>query len=358
MPEADSLYNSIAHIHLHHLNNNLKVLKRMMKPGVRHMAVIKANAYGHGAIPTAKYMSDKVDWYGVCSLPEAIELRENGIKKEILILGAPSADTAGLYLKYNLTAIISNFEHFEWLNEGTHCHIKFDTGMGRFGFYPEQVYEVLANMDQHKSLKYEGLMTHFAKADDPGSAMVIEQLEKFNIVRSHFDSSMLTHAANTGALAFYENTQFDMVRTGIGMYGYPPGEVEIDGLKPVMVWKSHLVSCKKVKKGDTVSYHAKWAAPEDGYVGIVPVGYADGFRRNLTHKSRVKIEGKSYPIVGIVTMDYVMVSLGNDTFGAGTPVIVMGNDGNTAKDWGDITDTISYEILCGISPSRVKRVYI
>lgn len=358
MPESETLYNSTAEIHLNNLENNIRVLQSMMKPGVRHMAVIKANAYGHGAIEVAKFLDDKVDWYGVCSLPEAIELRENGINKDILILGAPDKETAHLYLMHDLTAIISDFEHFDWLPGDTICHLKFDTGMGRFGFYPEQVTEVLQHMDSHKELNYQGLMTHFAKADDPDSEMVKEQLDKFNSVRSYFDSSLIVHAANTGALAFYENTQFDMVRTGIGIYGYPPGETEIDGLKPVMTWKSRLVSCKKIKKGTTVSYHAKWSAPKDGYIGIVPVGYADGYRRNLTHKSHVRIAGKDYPTVGIVTMDYVMVFLGDDKYPAKTPVIVMGNDGNTAKDWGDITDTISYEILSGISPSRVKRVFI
>lgn len=358
MSEADSLYNSSAYINLNHLDNNVKVLRKMMNPGVRQMAIIKANAYGHGALSVADYLLNKVEWFGVCSIPEAIELREHGIKKDILILGAPSVETAGLYLKYDLTAIISSFEHFEWLLEGIRCHIKFDTGMGRFGFYPEQVSEVLAKMNQFKSLKYEGLMTHFAKADDPDSGMVVEQLNKFNFVRSHFDAPLLTHAANTGALAFYDDAQFDMVRTGIGMYGYPPGNTGIDGLKPVMLWKSHLASCKLVKKGDTVSYHAKWSAPEDGYVGIVPVGYADGLRRNLTHKISMEINGKNYPVVGIITMDYVMVYMAKDEYPAGTPVTVMGNEGNTAKDWGDLTDTISYEILSGISPTRVKRHYI
>ena len=358
MLAPESLYNSIAEINLDKLKNNVAILRGYMKPGVRQMAVIKANAYGHGAVKIASFLDDKVEWFGVCSLPEAIELREHGIKKDILILGAPEPETAHLYSEYQLTAVISSFEHFNWLPEKTVCHLKFDTGMGRFGFFPEQVKEVLQQMKIHSNLYYQGLMTHFAKADDPGSPMVEKQLQRFGTIQKHFDSTYLTHAANTGALAFYDGTQFDMVRTGIGLYGYPPGNTVIEGLKPVMKWRSRLVSCKYVQKGATVSYHAKWTARENGYVGVIPVGYADGVRRNLTGNYQVQIEENNFPVVGIITMDYIMVSLGEQSFPVGTPVAVMGNEGNTAKDWGDRMDTISYEILCGISASRVKRMYL
>lgn len=358
MKNSSALYNSFAEIYLDNLENNINVLQGMLNPGVRQMAVIKANAYGHGAIETGTFLEDKVDLFGVCSVTEAIELRENGIKNDILVLGAPNEETAPLYNQFNLTAIISSLDHFDWLTDGTKCHIKFDTGMGRFGFYRDQVTDVLSAVESNSRLHFDGILTHFATADDPGSPMVLKQLDEFIAIRSQFDSSLVTHAANTGALAFYKGTQFDMVRTGIGIYGYPPGNTNIQGLLPVLIWKSHIATIKRIKKGKSVSYGAKWRAPSDGYIGVIPVGYADGLRRDLTQKLQISIKEHTYPLVGTITMDYVMVYFGKQFYPAGTPVTVMGNTGNTAKEWSEKIQTIPYEILCGISTKRVERVYL
>lgn len=355
--ESD-FYNSILEINLSYLEQNLKVLKSKLKPGIRQMAVIKANAYGHGAVKLANFLNDVTDWYGVCSLQEAIELRESGIKKNILVFNAPYERTAWAYKKYDITAVVSDFHHFDLLRDGTHYHIQFDTGMGRFGFYNYQKEAVLDHVKQYSNLMLTGLMSHFATADTPDSPKVKEQLTKFNALRELFDSSLIFHISNTGGLAYYPQAQFDMVRHGIGMYGYPPGNTNIKGLKPVMTWKSYLAECKPIKKGMTVSYLAGWTCPEDGFIGIIPVGYADGLRRNLGGKINMKINGNSYPIVGIITMDYVMVYLGKDRPPINSEVIVMGNKGNTAQEWGNAINSISYEILCGISTRRVQRKYL
>ncbi|HKJ32646.1 MAG TPA: alanine racemase [Balneolales bacterium] len=351
-------YNSRLEINLSDLQNNLDVLKNRLKPGIRQMAVIKANAYGHGAVRLARFLDDKVDWFGVCSLQEAIELRDEGFNKEILVFSAPYEQTAWAYKKYNITAVVSDFHHFELLEDGTHYHLQFDTGMGRFGFYDYQLDEVLDHVKQFDHLKQTGLMSHFATADTPDSDKVKEQLETFKEVRKHFSSSIITHISNTGGIAYYPEAQFDMVRHGIGMYGYPPGNTGITDLKPIMAWKSYLLECKPVQKGMTVSYRAEWICPENGYLGIIPVGYADGLRRNLGGKLKMSINGKSYPIIGIVTMDYVMLYLGKDRPPVNSEVIVMGNEGNTAQEWGNLMESISYEVLCSISNRRVHRVYV
>ncbi|HKJ45759.1 MAG TPA: alanine racemase [Balneolales bacterium] len=350
-------HNSTAEINLSALNHNLEVLKKRIKPGIRQIAVIKANAYGHGAVRVGHFLKDKVDYFGVCSLQEAIELREAGIQNNILVFSAPYEKTCWAYKEYEIDAVISDFHHFDLLKKGTRYHLQFDTGMGRFGFYDYQLSEVLRQVDEHKELNQIGLMSHFATADDPDSAKVGEQLEKFKDIRSKFAPSVMAHISNTGGLAYFPEAQFDMVRHGIGMYGYPPGDFQIDDLKPVLTWKSYLVECKPIKRGMTVSYRSKWVCPENGFLGIIPVGYADGLRRNLGEKIKMHINGKDYPIVGIITMDYVMIYCGNDRPPVNSEVIVMGNNGNTAQEWGNLMNSISYEVLCGISTRRVERVY-
>lgn len=357
MTSEPYLYNSTAIIYLNRLEHNVRLLKEHLADGVRQLAVIKADAYGHGAVQVAHFLQNKVDWFAVASMQEAIELRESGIKKDILVFGPPTVHTGPFYAQLGITAVVGQISQLQWLDENTSYHLQFDTGMGRFGFDPKEATQVADAIRNYPMLRLTGVMTHFASADNPNDDSVREQLEQFYSVRNTFGHDLLYHSANSGGVLFYKDTHFSMVRHGISMYGYPPGDEPVQGLQPVMEWESYLAAVKPIQKGMKVSYHSTWTCPEDGYLGVVPVGYADGYRRNLTGKARMIVGEKSYPVVGIITMDYTMLYLGKDDLKVGIPVTILDQERITADDLGKAIGSISYEILCGISKRRVRRAY-
>lgn len=355
---TDSMYHSEAVVHLDRMGDNLAFLKEKIHSGVKQLAVVKADAYGHGAETVARYLQDKVDWFATASVHEAVALRDAGIRNPILVFAPPFGQTAPLYETHRLTAVVSHTDQFEILPEGIDCHLQFDTGMGRFGMNIDQVQEIKNKMAAYPGIHVSGIMTHYAGASEPGSETVGTQLKRFLSVRQQFDDDLLTHTANSGGILYYPETHFDMVRHGIAMYGYPPGETRVPELKPVLEWRSFIIQCKPIKAGMPVSYLGRWKSSGDGYLGVVPVGYADGLPRNLSGKIAFQIGETTYPAVGIITMDYTMIYLGKDRYDAGTPVQVMGHSGHTADDWGKKMQTISYEILCRINPQRVRRLYL
>ncbi len=349
--------NSVAEVHIPRLYHNLEVLREPVADTVQSMAVIKADAYGHGAVDLARRLSDRVEWFAVANVDEAMELRQEGLDNEILVFGTPTKSSANAYLTYNLVATISGFSHFDCLKENTRYHLNIDTGMGRYGFLPDQVQEVRKAVQDYDHLTCEGIYSHFATADTPDSEKVYDQMEIFREIRSHFSTDLITHMANSGGAAFYEESHLDMIRYGIGLYGYNPGPVAIEGLQPIMDWKSYLAQVKPIRKDMTVSYRATWEAPYSGYLGVVPVGYADGVPRNLSHNFEVMIRDTFYPVVGIVTMDNIMVFLGEQQLQEHEEVLLFGKNGNTAYDWAEKVGTISYEILSRLTP-RVQRRYV
>ncbi|MEX0779171.1 MAG: alanine racemase [Balneolales bacterium] len=350
---------SIAEINLNHLLHNVQVLNSYLEPGVKQMAVIKADAYGHGAVSVAHALSPAVDWFAVVNTEEALELREAGIQKDILVFGPPKSSNAGLYLSYNLTAVISDPEHFNILKEGSQYHIEFDTGMGRLGINPDEAEAIKEKIRGYSNLKCTGVMTHFASADIPQDPLTGRQIKAFERIKESMADipDLMFHASNTAGILCFPDAQYHMVRHGLGMYGYDSSLVSESRLIPVLQWKSCISLCKYIRKGTTVSYGATWSAPNDGYLAVIPVGYADGFKRSLGGKVKVLIEGEYYPTVGRVTMDFVMVFLGNHSFKPGTPVTLLGGKENNADIWAKHIDTIAFEILCGLH-KRVKRVYI
>jgi len=347
--------NSICTVDLNAISNNVDALQSRCRPGVQQMAVVKADAYGHGAVKVAKKVAPQVGWFAVNDIYEAIELRDNGIQKPILVFGVPAEGEAHLYRKHEITATVSSSHHFTVLPEGTEYHLNFDTGMNRLGFRAEQSDEVIELKNNHPELKCTGIYSHFATADEPGSKKINQQLELFKQIRKRFDSSLLTHLCNTAGLIQCPEAQFDLVRTGIGIYGYSPGQVELPELKPAISWETHLVQVKPIKKSETVSYGAGWTAKEDGFIGVIPVGYADGIPRSLSGDIEVSINGKNYPMAGTITMNYCMIDLGKKQFKTGTEVYLW-NQHHTAKEWADKMDTIPYEILTNL-PRAVQREY-
>lgn len=338
------------------LRKNFKILRQFLDTDTRIMGVVKADAYGHGAVEVAKALDPDVGAFAVNAIQEGIELREHDITKPILVFEVPQQELASQYRIHNLTATISSREHFEWVPNGTSYHLNFDTGMGRLGFQPSEAEEIADIVDSRRELFCTGIYSHFATAHEPGSGFVNEQHSLFKKIRSYFPDKLATHIANTGGTAFYDTSQFNMVRLGIGLYGYAPGEIAIDGLKPILSWRTHLAQVKEIQKEQTVSYGADWKAPQEGYLGVLPVGYCDGLKRNLTGKIPVRINGKEYRAVGTITMNYSMIYLGEDYYRPGTEVELIYPE-NTAYDWARELKTIPYEILTSIDP-RIPRKYV
>lgn len=322
------------------------------------MAVVKDEAYGHGALSVADYLKDRVEWFCTASLDEAIRLREHGVKNPILVFEIPPIGKESLYKKHNITASISDLSVFERLEIGTKAHIHFDTGMFRLGMLPEDVSEVIQKVNITE-LDYTGIYTHFANSDVKDHPRVTKQLDIFNDIRAQFSTELMTHTANSGAIFYYHDkgVLFDAVRPGVCLYGYAPGEVEIPDLEPAIEWKSNLVQVKKLKKGDLVGYGSRWEAPEAGYLGVIPVGYGDGVFRNLSNAFQVKIGNELYPQVGTISMDYLTVYLGREEIPQGKEVTILKNGMLSAKEWAKKMGTIPYEITTAISP-KVKRMYL
>lgn len=348
--------NSVVTVNLDTLKKNIRNLLCHVDKETRVMAVVKANAYGHGAVRVAKCVEPMVGAFAVNDIHEGIELREHDISKPVLVFGVPEASFAPQYRIHNLTATVSAEEHFEMLPHGTSYHLNFDTGMGRLGFRSEEAKQVSELVKLNSELFCTGIYSHFATADNPGSELVLRQHDQFQTILRYFPGGLATHISNTGGTAFYETEQFNMVRLGIGMYGYPPGKTAIDGLEPILNWKTRLVQTKRIGAHMPVSYGGDWQAPSDGYLGVLPVGYDDGLRRNLSGKISVRIGSKSYEVVGNITMNYCMVFLGDEDFEAGTEVELL-YDENDAGLWAKKLETIPYEILTGINP-KIPREYI
>lgn len=350
-------HNSIVEIDTAAFANNVEAVRGKLDRGTRIMAVVKSNAYGHGAVPAARFLEKRVDAFAVADIREALQLRNAGIRLPILVLGVPTEATAPLYRKHEIIAVVSDFNHFELLPEGTRYHLKFDTGMGRFGFLPEQLDEVRQRISHGTGIECQGVMTHCSTTDDPHSDHAARQLRIFRQLIGSFPDTLTFHAANSGGVLNYRDSHLDMVRPGICLYGYGPANESMGGFQRVMTWKSAIAQAKKIRQGAPISYGMRWSAPTDGYLAVIPVGYDDGLYRRLSHKIQFLINGQTYPAVGTITMNNVMVYLGDDYHEAGTNVTIMGAEENAADRWADAIGSIAYEILVGVH-SGVRRVYL
>ena len=350
---------STLYVHLSKIDHNLDVITQKVGRDIKKMAVIKDDAYGHGAVALARHLEGKVDYFCVAELIEAIELREAGIQAPILVFEIPPIGTEHVYKEQNIIASISDLSVFERLEPGTDCHLHFDTGMFRLGMLPEDAEAALKKMNEKRGLNYTGIYTHFANSDDPKNQRVAQQIEAFKKIRTLFPEHLMTHTCNSGGIFFYGDlgAHFDAVRFGISLYGYAPGDTAIRDLKPVVEWKSHLVQVKRIRKGDAVGYGSRWQAPKDGWLGTIPVGYSDGVFRKLSGQIKIEIDGNTYPQVGTISMDYLTVFLENERMEQGTPVTILRDGELSAQQWATKAETIPYEITTAIHP-KVKREYV
>lgn len=356
-----------AHINLDNIAFNIKQVQSHIKKDIKTFAVVKANAYGHGAVQVAQAIQNQVDGFCVSNLDEALELRQAGLKDFILILGVILPDEIALAKREGITITVADRE---WLQEarakkidlqGLSVHIKVDSGMGRIGVRSlAEANQLIAGLQEAGAL-VEGVFTHFATADEASAVKFDQQLQTFEEIVEGLDSRPpLVHASNSAASIWHSTTVMSAVRLGIVMYGLNPSGQALElpyPLKPALELTSLLVQVKEVNAGDTIGYGATYTAHQNEVIGTVPIGYADGWTRDL-QGFNVLIDGEYCEIVGRVSMDQITVRLPK-AYPLGTKVTLIGQDGSQAISATDVADkkgTINYEVLCLIS-DRVPRKY-
>lgn len=362
---------SLLEINLEALSSNFKALNKVIEP-TKFMAVVKANAYGHGLIECSRHL-EKIgaNYFGVALVEEGVELRKAGIKSPILVFGGIVGGQIDLYLKHDLDITASSIDKLKAIdetakkaNKRARVHLKIDTGMRRIGVRPSSAQKLIDFALTIKNSDLIGVFSHFANADHKEFAETEEQLQEFlsctdNLKKTH--PKVIRHIANSAGALASKATHLDMARIGISLYGiYPaPHLSSVVSLKPVMSLTSQVVFFKVVTKGQGVSYGHTWHAPKDSRVVTVPIGYGDGYPRSLSNKAEVLIKGKRCPVVGTICMDQMMVNIGDGTAYNGDPVTLIGKEGSeeiTVSELAERAGTIPYEILTSLN-LRLPRRY-
>ena len=361
-------------INLNAFRHNISVIKKYIGGKVGIIAVVKANAYGHGMeIITKEAVSSGVACLGVARITEAVELRKTGFSIPILLFEIipRNFEEQGIIYSVDLTiATMDDAQRIESVAERVrrkaNVHIDVDTGMGRLGHDWKGAADFVERVAMMKWLHPVAVYSHFATSEDPDQTFAREQLRRFHTVIEELDKRRIEipmeHMANSGAIISLPESHFDLVRPGIMMVGYPPRRGMDDSqLKPVMTLLAKVSLLKKVPQGMSISYGRRYSAPADTHIATVPIGYGDGYSRMLTGKAEVLIRGKRYPVVGAITMDHLMVDVGCDSeVEEGDDVVLMGTSGGESISLWDIADrlgTIPYEVLCMVA-DRVPRVAV
>lgn len=362
-----------AEINLDNIRYNLKNIKKLLNEDTKVCAVLKANAYGHGAVKIAKLLeNENVSHFAVARLEEAIELRENNITLPILCLGYIPEQSLELAIRNNVIITIYSLEMAEKLNniamrikENVFVHIKIDTGMTRIGFQPtEDSIKDIKVINGLKCINLEGIYTHFATADELDKNFTNIQVQRFNFVVDRLEQDGINipikHVSNSAATMDLPELKYDMIRCGIVLYGhYPSDDVlkERLQLKPVMTLKTTVAHIKEINPNVGVSYGLKYKSSNKERIVTIPIGYADGFTR-MQQNPKVSINGHYFDVVGRICMDQCMVKVDKDIeVNIGDQVILFGDDSRNAEDIANDLGTINYEVLCMIS-RRVDRVYM
>ena len=405
---------SYAVIDLSKLRRNFFNIRKKIK-NVKIMAVVKADAYGHGIKETAAFLSSlgnkKPEYFAVAFPDEAVELREAKIKEPILVFEPFIKDQAEDLFRYNLIATVFDDEHIRILRNALKkygkrvsrikVHVKVNTGMNRLGINHTEAFNFIKRLSMDKDFEIDGIYTHFANSEDKDKSFAMLQIKRFNALLKKLDENKIKtgirHAANSGAVLDLPESYYDMVRPGILMYGQYPSPTASGGslsarfsarradqagirkginsdetshkginnsnrsikLEPVMSVVSRVSSRFVIDKGETVSYGRKFTAKRRTTIISVPIGYADGFSRGLSNRSQAIINGKKYNQIGSVTMDRIMFEIKNDNVKVGDKVIILGKDKGeeiTVWDWCKVLHTIPYEVMCGFR-KRISRVY-
>lgn len=367
-----------ARIHMDALEKNLASMKAIMQPQTKMIGVIKADAYGHGAVSVAQCMEKKdyVWGFATATVDEAVSLREAGILRPILILGFTFPEDYERMALLDIRPAVFTAEMAQQMSEAAlkvgkimKIHLKVDTGMGRIGLYDdERGVKTACEIAAMKGLEIEGLFTHFARADETSLEPAKIQLSRYLAFRQALEEKGIripvSHVSNSAGIMRFPEANLDVVRAGITLYGlFPSDEVE-EGpvyLSPLMEIKSHVAYVKEICAGTAISYGGTFVADKPMKVATIPVGYADGYPRSLSNKGWVLIHGRRCPILGRVCMDRFMVDV-TDLADVHVldEVTLLGCDGEekiTAEMLGDLSGRFNYELVCDIS-SRVPRVYV
>ena len=347
------------------ISYNLGQVVAQLPAQTQVFAVVKANAYGHGVLPVAQTLLAQVDGFCVSNIDEALELRQAGIQKDILVLGVVPVQALPLALAENIILTITSQEWLEgienWMLEGLRFHIKVDSGMGRLGFRDSgTINQVLSSLRLHGA-KVEGIFTHFATADQVDDAQFQTQLATFKQILTELEEvPSLVHASNSATSIWHADTVFNMVRLGDILYGLNPSGRELTlpfSIKPALNLFSELVQVKVLEEGSSIGYGATYTSSEEEVIATVPIGYADGLTRRM-QDFQVLVEGHFCPIVGRVSMDQITIRLPR-AYPLGTKVTLIGQEGAagiSAQDWADYVGTINYEVVCLLS-DRIPRLY-
>jgi alanine racemase len=364
---------AVARVDLGAVERNCALLKGRLGDAAL-CAVVKANGYGHGAIPCANAaLSGGAAWLAVATGTEAAVLREGGVQGRVLVMGALTPEEL-------VTALEAGADVVAWTPEflalaassaaaagrAARIHVKLDTGMGRLGTKADrEVLALLEEAERSEALEAVGLMTHFATADERDPSYLQYQLERFVPVADEAKRALPTlvvHAANSAAVLTEPATHFDMARCGVAIYGLDPFQQDPrdHGLEPALTLESYVAAVKTFSAGETAGYGRTWSAPEDTFVGTLPIGYGDGYRRNLSNAAEVLIRGRRYPLVGTISMDNVTVDLGpRPEAQVGDRATLIGAQGSErllAEELARRLGTINYEVTCGLT-DRVPRRY-
>lgn len=365
-----------AEISLEAIGHNIREVKKRLPEGVKLLGVVKANAYGHGAVPVASYLENQVDYFATATIEEAVELRENGISAPILILGYVSPSQYGDLVEYDITQTIDSYAQALALekeaarqNRKAKAHLAVDTGMTRIGFQvTEHDADEAAKIADLPHIELEGMFTHFSCADQEDKTYCSMQMEKYDkmtaLLAERGVTIPLRHICNSAGIMEFDDHRFEMVRSGIITYGiYPSEEVKKERLDliPALSWKSHVIHVKEVGPGIGVSYGATYVTEKPmTRIATVSAGYADGYPRALSNQGCVLIHRKKAPIIGRICMDQMMVDVTDiPDVQVEDVVTLVGTDGDetiTIEEIANPAARFDYEMLCDIS-SRVTRVY-
>lgn len=362
-----------AEIDLAALRANVTTLRELAQPALL-LAVVKADAYGHGAVPVSRAALDAgAAWLGVALVAEGAELRDAGIDAPILLLSEPPSDAADEVVARSLTPVVYTATGVDALakavaqrgSEPLAVHLKVDTGMHRVGCAPESAVALAQQIASRTELRLEGVLTHFAVADEPDNSYSQEQVARFESVLGELDLAGLrppiVHAANSAGLFTLDAARYHLVRCGIALYGIPPAPELASRvpLEPVMSLVARVSFVKDVDAGTAVSYGLRYSTPSATRLATVPAGYADGVPRNLgINGGEVLVHGHRRPIAGAVTMDQLVVDVGALAVEPGDDVVFLGRQGDeviTAGEWAEHLGTIAYEVVCGIGPRMPRR---
>lgn len=367
-----------AYVDLDAIEDNFEAMKANLKENTRIAAVVKANGYGHGAVPIARMIEDKDYLWGfaAATIEEAVELRKNGICKPILILGYVFPEDYPELVRLDIRPTVFRLDMARELSEEAirqgkevRVHIKLDTGMSRIGFADtEESVKMVCEIGKLPGIILEGLFTHFAKSDETDKTATEKQLARYRAFCAACEAAgakfQIHHCSNSAGIIDLPEANLDMVRAGITVYGlYPSDEVkkELVPLRPAMEMKSHIVHVKKIAPGTEVSYGGIYTAESTRKIATVPVGYADGYPRSLSNKGCVLVAGKRAPICGRVCMDQMMVDVTEIPEAVpGMEVTIFGKDGEeflSVDELAELSGRFNYEFVCDLS-QRVPRIYL